>query len=766
MIIHQIVSHKFIVLCLSILVALPFLIQLPEVKTVDNVDYFAIKNDPDILFYENLKSIFGNDEFFTIAFKKENLFTAEHLGLLKKLTNELAGIEGVREIKSLANVNDMVGEDNFFIVRNFLETIPEDSPSLEKLRTRAVGNSLYLKNIISLDGNTAAIVIYVHRKPDEPDFRKKIITQAETILGKYKDNIGTVHIAGWTFTNLALSQYLKKDIATFIPIAFLLITLSVFLFFGNIRLTLISVVNISLCVGCAIGLLPMLGMTLNTVTIIGPPVVMALALSDMAHIFSCLDGNLMKGYPNKEQAVAAVLRKLVIPCFLTTLTTAVGFFSLYLNDSPPIKEFAIITSAGIVFEFVFSFSFLPALMLLFDEKKIIRSIYRTKTGSSRMGLCLGLLSKFNHAYFRRITLAGLLVIGLSVWLSFQLKVESNLLEYFKPKSPLRISSGFVEKELGGIGTLDISFKADAEEAFKLPRNLLMIETLQQNINTIEGVDKTLSFVDFIKNMNHSFHNERPEFYRIPDSADLISQYLLLYDHNDLMNFINDSFDHARMSIRISKHSTRDQAVIIQKIHAFVETMDARGMDIRVSGQVLQEVNIIHALVKGQIYSLGTSVSLVLLIMFFTLRSVPLSLLSIFPNIFPIVVNFGIMGLFNIAINESTALISSLIMGIAVDDTIHFLMEFKRISGSADTGQAVTHTFHERGKGMILSSVILFIGFGVMSFSNFVPTMYFGLLTSLMIILALMGDLLLLPSAILVISTMTGIKLYKQRQGVL
>ncbi len=180
--IHQIVSHKFIVLCLSILIAAPFLIQLPEIKTVDNVDYFAVKNDPDIIFYEKLKTIFGNDEFFIVAFKKENLFTAEHLGLLKKLTNELAGIEGVREIKSLSNVNDTIGEENFFIVRQFLETIPDDSQSLEKLRKRAVENPLYLKNFLSPDGNTAAIVVFVHRKLNEPDFRKKIITQAETVV--------------------------------------------------------------------------------------------------------------------------------------------------------------------------------------------------------------------------------------------------------------------------------------------------------------------------------------------------------------------------------------------------------------------------------------------------------------------------------------------------------------------------------------------------------------------------------------------------------
>ena len=242
--IQKIVSHKFIVLCLSILAAIPFLIRLPDVKTVDNVDYFTIENDPDVAFYEEMKSIFGNDEFFIIAFKKDNLFTKENLESLKQLTDKLSDIEGIRDIKSLSNVEDTLGEDDFFIVEKFLETIPDDPIALEALRKRAVENPLYLKNLVSADGNTAAIVVSVHEKPDEPDFRKKIISRVEAVLKAHKDYTGTVYMAGWTITNLDLAEYMKKDIATFIPVTYGFIALAVFLvlvelviiLFGTIKL--------------------------------------------------------------------------------------------------------------------------------------------------------------------------------------------------------------------------------------------------------------------------------------------------------------------------------------------------------------------------------------------------------------------------------------------------------------------------------------------------------------------------------------------------
>ncbi len=756
--IHQIVSHKFIVLCLSILAAIPFLIRIPEIKTIDNVDYFAIENDRDVLFYEDLKTIFGNDEFFIAAVKKDNLFTAKHLELLKKITDELAAIEGVREVKSLSNVDETIGEEGSFVIRKFLETIPQDFQSLQKLREKAIGNPLYLKNLLSVDGNTAAIVVFVHEKPDETDFRKKIITQAEAILERYKKDTGKVYLAGWTVTNLVLTQYMKSDLATFIPITYTIIALTVFLFFGNIVLTFIALVNITLCMGCTMGLFPIFDIALNNVTTMVPPVVMALSLCDTVHIFSGLDHHLFERYPNKKMFFETILKRLVVPCFLTTLTTFIGFLSLYSSDIPPIKEFALIASAGIVFEFFFAFTFLPAFMLLFNEKQLLGS----NKQALNMTVYLEKFSKFLFRYFRIIFPTGITIILLSVWLSSNISVETDLLGYFKNESPVRMATQFVEKELAGINTLDISFRATEAQGFKQPENLRVIETLQNHINRINGVDKTLSVVDFIKDMNESFHDENPEFYRIPNSKNLISQYLMIYDSNDIQNFINESFDHARMSIRISKHSTRDQTIIIERIRKFLNTMNKQGITIRISGLVMQEVNTIDALVKGQVYSLTISAIIIILIMLFILRSFPLWALSILPNLFPIALNFGIMGLFNVPLNTATALVATVAICIAVDDTIHFLTEFKsNLTDGVHTREAIKNTLQSKGRAMILSSLILACGFGVMVFGRFVPTIHFGTLSALIMITALIGDILILPASALVFSSMTGIRLHNE-----
>jgi len=716
------------------------------------MDFFTIENDPDVLFYDRMKEIFGNDEFFIIAFEKDNLFTRKNLELLKNLTEDLSGIDGIRDIKSLANVDDTIGEEDFFYVEKFLETISDNPEELEALRQRAVENPLYSKNFISQDGNTAAIVISVHEKPNDPGFRKKIISQARAILEQYKTDTGPVHMAGWTFTNLALAQYMKKDIATFIPVTYIFISLAVFLFFGNLWLTLIALVNISLCMGATMGLFPIFDITLNNITTIVPPLVMALALCDTVHIFSYVNKELFDRYPDRQTALAVVLKKLVAPCFLTTLTTAIGFLSLYISDIPSIKEFALIASAGMVFEFFFAFTFLPAFMLLFDEKKLTGSLFRAGTGPLKMSRYLDSISAFVFTHFRKIVITAILVLGLSVWLAGKIPVETNLLEYFKSGSPVRTATRFVETELAGVSTLDISFAAHTDQAFKQPENLKKIQALQHHINTLDGVDKTLSFVDFVKDMHQSFHNEDPAFYRIPDQADLISQYLLIYESDDIRDFVNPAYDHARLSVRLSQHSTRYQADIIQNIRNFVAAeMDTPAMDIQVSGRALQDVNAIDALVKGQVYSLATAAAIIILIMFLVLKSVFLGFLSMLPNLFPIALNFGIMGLFGIPLNTATALIAAVAIGIAVDDTIHFLTELKRnMAGSGHIRDAVKQTIQTKGRAIILSSLILSMGFGVMVFSSFVPTVYFGVLSANVMVMAVIGDIIVLPAAIVFI----------------
>ena len=742
------IIKKMMLFVFSILTAFPFLMKAPHVKTVDNVDYFTLRSSPDTIFYNEFKSIFGNDEFFIIAFKKDEFFTRENLNTLKKITKEIELIKDVREVKSLANIDETIGEDDFFSVRKFLKKIPEKKEDLEALKNKAVSNPLYSKNFISADGKTGAVAVWVYDRPQDGDYRKRIVQEVEKILEKYANQTGKTYLAGWTTTNLCLSQFMKKDISVFIPVSYLFITLAVFIFFRSLSLTLIAVLNISICMGSTMGLFALFDITLNNVTTIVPPVVMALALCDTVHIFSGLDKDLAERLGSKEKAVSHVLKKLIMPCFLTTATTAAGFASLYISDIPPIRDFAVIASIGMFFEFFFAFTFLPLLLIIFPEK----GVFLSKKKSRRLDIFLGKISEFVIKNFKKITLTGFFLIFISVYFALGIKVETNLFNFFKEKSIVQTSNRFVENNLAGIATLDISVKSDTDNAFKEPENLKYIEKLQKFIDSIEGVDKTLSFVDFIKDMNKSFHNEDAEYYTIPFSREMTAQYLLIYDSDEIEEFIASAYSHARISVRLSKHSTMEHEKIIAEINDFIKTETPKGFNTKITGRAFLDVKIIDSLVSGQIYSLLTASVIIIFIMFFVLKSFILGSLSILPNLFPIVLNFGIMGMLNIPLNTATALIAAVAIGIAVDDTIHFLTELKNnLSKGVSMEKAVEKTILSKGKAFILSSLILCIGFGVMIFSSFVPTVNFGFLSAFIMITAIIGDIFILPSTGLVLA---------------
>lgn len=736
------IRHPRLSLLASVFVALCFLSFVPRIQTIDNVDYFTVDGDPDFAFHQEIKSVFGDDEFFVISFRRPDIFTPDVLRTLKRLASELASHPGVRDVQSLGNVDYVDGAQEFFEVRKFLERLPETQTECELLRLQALTTPLYLDNLVSRDGSTAALIVYPHDRPEEKEFRARLLGDVRAMLGPYEKDGLVFHLAGNTVTNVSLSRFVQEDVSTFIPLTYVLIAAVIWLFFRNVRLTVLALVNISVCVGCTMGFMSMLGIAMHNVTSVVPSLVMALALADTVHIFSSLDKRVLGEFPVPREALAHILGKVYVPCFLTTLTTAVGFLSLAVSSIPPIREFAYVASMGMVFEFFFSFVLLPPLLLVFDPG----TIYREEAEEKRIRAFLGGLVRFVAAKHARISISCFALVVASVFFSGRIQVETNLVEYFSRSSQIRKDIDFVQDNLSGVSTLDISVQAGARDAFIEPGNLRVLESIQEHLQTLPGVDTSISFADYIKEMNKSFHDESPDYYTVPEQRDLVAQYLLLYDSDNIDDYVNAEFNHARILVRISESSSAKQAQLIAMIRQYLDAFPRDDLEMRVTGTVVQQVNVIRAVTEGLVSSLALALGVIAAIMFVVLRSVRIGLLSLVPNLFPLVLNFGIMGLLEIPLDTSTALIAVVALGIAVDDTIHFLTEYniqRRLGLKVTDG--LEHVIMQKGHAIITTSLILCIGFGVLVFSNFVPTFYFGLLSAMVMLTALVGDILLLPA---------------------
>ena len=733
-------------LIVSVMVALFFLALIPRIQTIDNVDYFTVDGDPDFAFHKEIKAIFGDDEFFVISFKRPDIFTEKNLLLLRELAEKLEAHPGVRDVQSLGNVDYVDGAQEYFEVRKFLEVIPDTQKGLELLRRQALTTPMYLDNLISRDGGTTALIVYPYDRPEDKGFRAALLEDVRELLSEYENEELVFHLAGNTVTNVSLSRYVQDDVAAFIPLTYFFVALVIWVMFRNFRLTVLALVNISVCVGSTMGFMALIGTAMHNVTSVIPSLVMALALADTVHIFSCLDRKVLEIIPDTRAALAHILEKVFVPCFLTTLTTAVGFLSLAVSSIPPIREFAYVASMGMVFEFFFSFVLLPPLLLLCKPSKIFRDM----ADERGMNAFLHFLKRIVTTHHVRICVACLLLTLVSIWFSGRVQVETNLVEYFDKKSVLRQDLDFIQDNLSGVSTLDISVRANTLDAFTVPKNLAVIDEIQSFLQTLPGVDTSISFADYIKEMNKSFHDEDPSYYVIPDQKELIAQYMLLYNSENIDDYVNSEFDHARILVRLSENSSARQAQLIDRIKEFLEANPRDDLEMRITGSVVQQVNVIEAVTDGLVSSLALALVVITVIMLMVLRSVKIGLLSIVPNLFPLILNFGIMGLLGIPLDTSTALISVVALGIAVDDTIHFLLEYncfrqRKMSMVDSLGSVLL------GKGLpiVTTSVILCAGFGVLVFSNFVPTFYFGLLSAMVMLTALAGDILLLPAIMLI-----------------
>lgn len=491
----------------------------------------------------------------------------------------------------------------------------------------------------------------------------------------------------------------------------------------------------------------MTGGAISPMTAILPPLIMALTVSDSIHIFT----EFLKT-DRSETELPLLMRKTIqhlsVPCFLTSFTTAVGFASLYISDIPPIRHFGLAAASGMMIEFFLSMSIIPiGICFLRNSKSLKKASSRHSTWIYRITSKIAQLIPKAKFFICGVSI---LLIALSIWGALNLKVETNLIEYFRKSSPVYQDAMFVDKNAGGVNTLEVSFQGKETDTFLMPKNLETMETVAQYLRNMPEIEQVTSINDFLKQMNKSFHNENPDYYKLPDSKNMTAQYLLLYGGDELYNFIDTEYRWARLSARVTEHSSTKLKVYIENLNEFIkENLNNSGLEIRITGKTYLVNKLVKSIVDSQVKSLSLAFLIIFGVLFIVFRSFSIGLISIIPNTLPILFNLGLMGIVGIPLNTATAIISAVAIGIAVDDTIHFLNQYQleRKKGSSINNACIA-SMEKKGVPIITTSLILIVAFGILVFSSFVPTAQFGFLSAVIMLFAIISDLLILPTVLL------------------
>lgn len=714
--------------------------QLPRLESRPDVDDFIVEKDPDHLLAKQMEDFFSRDDFFLIVCQAPDLFTAPVLDMIKSISDQVENLEDVRDVVSLTHVNDMVGTEDDFVVDRFITDIPKDPKTLQTLRDRALANPLFLKNIVSTDGRTTAIAVYI---PNELGARRAaLMSEIRSVLAPWEKQGWDFHLAGWPVTNVALVEAMDSDVTKFFPISFVLVLGTTWWIFRNVRLLLLAGVGVLFTVLSTLGLSSLLKLPLNNASAAVIPIVLALATADLTHLFSHLDRRLTVDR-DRRSALRVVLEQILFPCLLTSVNTAIGFASLMWNRVPAIRDFGGLAAAGMFFEFIFTFGLIAPLLLLFKPE----TIYHDEKHNERF--IPRLVRQVHQLVFRipgKVLVVGLVLLALGGWASSRVLVDTDLTKYFRASHAHRKAMVFVRENLTGINTLEISFRSPDNNTFRDPAQLRRVEEIQKRALGVPGVDTGFSVVDYLKEMNKSFHNENPSFYHLPDTRRMVDQYLLLYGADDLDEFVTPGWNWTRIRLRLTKNGSHESKIIIDEINRRIADLADPAVETRVVGGALDLAKTAHVLVTDQIKNIASAVGTIWLVMTLVLRSPRMALLFLVPNLFPIVLNFGLMGALGIPLNTGTSLIAAAAFGIIVDDTVHFFVRLRewRQAGTPLTESLEIVTF-EKNEASLSSAVILSSGFAVLMLGEFIPVVHFGLLNLFVLASGMAGDMFFLKS---------------------
>ncbi len=719
---------------------------IKPLKIDNSMEVWFRDDDPDWLSYKKFQEKFEGDEFIVVALPDDNIFSPEILKKIKGLTNKFSELPYIIEAISLTNIDYFQGDNGILKISEMFEKIPDDPAELLETKEKVLKNPLYTGNVISEDGKTAAILIRVEKQPQGIPYQRQLtdlvykICGDESEGGKYK-----FHVSGAPILMGLEDKATQDDSIREYALLFLMIVLFLYFVYRRIiyvviPLTVIAIANIWIH-----GIINICGSTYNMITNIIAVLVMVIGIADSMHFISEYDRDVKDGKKNTI-AAADTLKILLKPLFFACITTVVGFMSMGVTPLKALTDFGIYSGIAILFAFIINVILLTIWLSSLDEK--VTSVHRKHRNSIGQKF-INWVSDFNKKHVK-INLVFAVVIFL-VSFTGLVRIETNTheIKYFKEDHPIRISTEFIEKNLTGTIPLEIMLTGP-EDSFRDPATLRRIEELQAHIKKISGMQKTFSVVDYLKEINRVIHDENPEFYRIPDSANAVSQLLLLTegDNNEIEQYVNLSdFKIARIHSRLNYVDTDTMQAIVDSIDKKIkELFNSGAVRAEITGMIPMYLHATDYLIDSQISGFGTALITITIIIMILVRSIKLGLIAMVPNVIPIFLTFGIMGWLNIYLDLGTVLIASIAIGLADDDTIHFLTRFKHFfDRKRNYDEAVQSTFKTAGLEIVDSSTVLFFGFGALTISTFVPAVNFGILCCITMASAIIADLFVTPA---------------------
>jgi len=708
------------------------------------------KDSQTLIDYDNFRNEFSNDDGIVIVFKDENgIFNKKALGSIQRITEALWEIPHIDRVDSITNYQHVHSEadkpDDVLVDDFIVENLEEATPAylakyLEERKKIATKDSIIVDRFISKDATTTMIFARLEANANEDGdisaemmgYMKKIIDSEEAKTG-YKFWLNGGPPMTQAFVDIA-----GHDAMVFTPMVFLASLILLFILFRRVSGALMPLAVVLFTFLSVLAMQTLLGYKLNNFTANIPVFIVAIGIADAVHIYSLWLMNKKEGLDNKE-AVAHSLKKNFLPILLTSATTTVGFSTLAISDIVPVATLGIATASGAVLAFIISILWMPAVLLLL--KKPIKGASVEKEVFKSYGY-----GAFIVKNDKKIILVGTLIVAvLGLGLLF-VKVDSNTIKYFDKEVEIRKSSEFTMDNLTGSMSYILIADSGKTDGIKDPIFLRTVEKFYEDYKLMfpKDVRHVSSLLDTIKRYNKIMNQKEV----IPESRELVAQYLLLYSMGLPQGMeITDQMDFDQRKLRITVLTNIVDNTKDMKMINFAKAWWAKTpYTMTLTGQTAMYAYMAKDVTDTLIYSLSLTILIVSIMMLLIFKRLKILWILLLPNLLPVILVIGVMGWLGLTIDMGVAIAGAIIIGVAVDDTIHFLVKyFDARKRGLNMSETFDEVLHYAGRAILFTTIVLALSFSVFAFSTFTPNQNFGVITAIALILALIIDLLYLPA---------------------
>ncbi len=702
------------------------------------------ENDEHYRIYQQFRDDFGGNRNLVIVIEAEDVFDPSILHYIRESTEAIEEVDWVKRVYSLSTANRVYGNEDGIEVKPLLHGINDGM--IPEIRDYTLRQEILRDDLVSVDATLTSIVVTFEEEKADRE-RARLLGEIRAIMEGGAIEASRIYYSGSMEFSKEYDRFTLQNQRSFTPPLIALIVVSILLLFRSVSKLLIVIFVVGASVGWTVGIYSLLGYSFNVISGMLIPLIVILSISDSIHILEYHD-EISRSRDHKKEIFVSTLSYITRPCLATSLTTAFGLLSLTSSKVPAVQAFGLGSAIGILSAFILSIVFVPFFLSVLPEK------YRASKGSIWLKP-LGSLHRFNLRNSKVLLVSMSTVFLLAVTTLSRIEVNTNQIDFFQEESMIRRAAVLLNERLSGVFSVEV-YLTGGEGAMKEPKVLQAMEEFRNRVLTYPYVMKATSLADQVKMVNRELEGGDPDAYRIPGSRELIAQELFLLSlsrrgREEMHHIVSSDYTRGRISVKMRSMSSDELVETCRSMEVEArEVFAGTGVTpvLTGSGQLFSYLD--HYLVESQIRSFTIAFLTVIVFMFIFFGSWKYGFLSILPNLFPIVLVLGIMGLTGITLNVATVTVSSVALGIAADDTIHFISRFKRERREKghDRIRALENSTIQVGRAIISTSLINILGFSILVFSDFMPTVYFGYLIAMTMGFALIGDLVFLPTSIL------------------